>query len=90
MNAAGMAVQHDALVIFFFDQRKALSVRAQTSEAIEKLLLGQLQESGDAGDFLFLESHIARPLATCRAALALIKRVWFEESLAIPRTAVCE
>src|SRR5687768_12859803 len=38
VDAAGIAVQHDALMVVLLDERKALAVRPQAGETIEELL----------------------------------------------------
>lgn len=45
MDAAGIPIQHDALVIGFFDQRQALAVGSQAGELDEKLALGHAEMS---------------------------------------------
>ena len=44
MNAAGIPVQHDTLVVLLLDEREPLPVRPQTGEAVEKILFCQTQE----------------------------------------------
>ena len=88
MDAAGVALEHDALVILFFDEGKALSIRAQPRESIEKFRFRQIEKRGDAGDFLFLQPHITRPLAAGGAALANVVGVRLEDCLTIAGAAM--
>ncbi len=76
MDAAGVSIQHDALVILLLGQRKAVAVRAQPRVSIEEISLWETQKLCNPSNLIFLDSHIPWPFAASGAALALIENRW--------------
>lgn len=88
MNAARIAIQHDALVVGLFDQRETLPVGSQAGEASDELGFGESEKRGDARDFRVLQADVAGPFAACRAALADVVNAGIELDVGIARAAV--
>lgn len=76
LNGAVDAVEKNALVIGFFDQRQALAIGTQAGEAFEEFIFGKGEVSGDGTDLVIFDAHIAWPTAAVSAALALKENSW--------------
>jgi hypothetical protein len=88
MDAAGVAVEHDALVVFLLDEGEALAVGAEAGEAVEEIRFAQFQERGDARDLVVLDPDVTGPLAAGGAALADIMNAGFEVDVVVAGAAV--
>lgn len=88
MNAARVAIQHDALVVFLLDQREPLAVGTQAGETRDEVFLTHAEKLRDARDFIFLDPHVAGPLAAIRTALTDIEYRGIEIDPAVARAAV--
>lgn len=88
MDAAGVAIEHDAFVIGFFNQRESLPIGAETSELIEKFLLAELQVGRDGGNFIIFKSDITGPFAASSTTLTDVVGFLIEGNIAVSRAAM--
>lgn len=75
VDSARFTVEHDTLVIFFFDQRKTISVHPETGVLIDKRLGLHTEELGDFFNLIIFYTYVARPFTAGGAAVALIPDV---------------
>lgn len=88
MNAAGVAVEHDAFVAILLYEGEPLSVGAQPSKLSDEILQAKIQVIRDGLQLVFFESHITRPFAAGRAALADVVHLGVEHHLAVRRATI--
>lgn len=88
VDAAGVAIEHDALVVFLFEERKALAVHAQAGVLIDEVTLAHAKVGGDGADLILLQAHVAGPLAACRAAVTDIECVRVQIGVPVSGAAV--
>ena len=72
LHSTAMALQENTLAIGFVHQRKPLSVGTQAGEILDKLVLAQPQEPGEAADLGLGKTDLSRPPTTGGATLAFV------------------
>lgn len=88
MDAAAAALQHDAFVIFPFDQGKPLPVCPQPGVAGDEIILGHPEVGGDGRDFPLTYPYVARPFAAGVAALANVVHPRLQHGQVVARAAM--
>lgn len=68
-----IAIQKNALAIWFFLQRQSAPVRTQTHVPLNEFVFAQLKKRREPGDFFICQANLSRPATTRRAALTFIK-----------------
>lgn len=80
LDRAGTVFEKDALVIWLFDQRKAVPLGAQAGVAGQEFLFGDAKMGGDGAALVGLDIDVAGPSAAISAALALKEHSWWRRS----------
>ena len=76
MDAAPIPLEHDALsrpVLVF--QGQSRPIHPDPGEVPDEIVFRNTQKGCNPSDFRFVDLHVARPLATCSAALTDIMAV---------------
>ena len=79
MDLAVLPLQKDAGTVGLVDQGQAAAIGAQTGVLLDKIVLLQPKVTGDGGDLLFGNLHVAWPTAAVGAALAKVFGGLFHE-----------
>jgi hypothetical protein len=73
LNRAVLALEEDALTIWFFLESESLAIRPQPGVTLDELEFAQAFEGGKPADLLRGQTHLAWPPATSCAPLAFPK-----------------
>ena len=73
LNGTIVAFKKNALAVWLLHQSQPTVILSQAGEPLDKIELAHLLERGEACDFLIAQTHLPRPAAAGRAALAFVK-----------------
>lgn len=73
LDAAIDALEKNTFAIGFFLEREIPPAGGEAGEALDKIVLGQVEERGKPADFFIAQSHLTWPSAAGGAALAFIE-----------------
>jgi len=73
LHGAVFAVEKNAFAVWFFLQGQPAPVLPETGEILDEFVFADALERGEPRDFFIRQTHLPRPAAAGRAALAFIK-----------------